>query len=122
MRQVTTSYRHGKLEEQVSQCFIALGSEPWNFGGERVGFDATAHRNAVAVVLACGLDPDTATRQEMNEKDYWLECLECSERGYNLGGQKVMNWQSTVRSALRTTAHISSVPRRHRWIIVASLT
>jgi hypothetical protein len=67
-----------------------MGSEPWNFSGRRM----TSHDSSPldTVVRACGLDPDVTTTQEMEDADFWVECVRCSGGQ----GQLVMRWKTAV--------------------------
>jgi hypothetical protein len=87
MRKLSSCYNDH--DDERSQHFLNMGSEPWNFTGKRMTFNVSSP--LVAVIRACGLDPDVTTTQEMEEADLWVECLRCSGNG-----QLVMGWKTAV--------------------------
>jgi hypothetical protein len=80
-------------EEQDTIHFAALDSVTWNFGGDRIKYHYMASRFAKKIVAACGLDPEEATAQDIDQKCCILECVSCSS---GIGSMLVMNWRKAV--------------------------
>jgi hypothetical protein len=71
-----------------------LRDEPWNRGGERVGYNARTEIVGRLVVESCGLDPDTTTAEAMDDLDARIECLTCISE---TSGRLIMGWRVAVR-------------------------
>ncbi|KAI5825570.1 hypothetical protein K523DRAFT_313134 [Schizophyllum commune Tattone D] len=80
-------------DDKRDELVYVMDETPWNFQGERVVFDAVAHKLARDVVHLAGLDPDKATRADMDARDAWFVCTGCSKRGY----RRVMQWYQAIR-------------------------
>lgn len=60
------------------------------------------HRWAVEVIKACGKDPMTTTREEMDRLDVRFWCETCCEP-YRGQRRQVIKWRDTVRYSIATT-------------------
>ncbi|KAL1716135.1 hypothetical protein EV715DRAFT_255460 [Schizophyllum commune] len=80
-------------DDKRDELVYVMDETPWNFQGERVVFDAVAHKLARDVVKLAGLDPEKATRGDMDARDAWFVCTGCSKRGY----RRVMQWYQAIR-------------------------
>ncbi|KAL1689051.1 hypothetical protein GGG16DRAFT_104022 [Schizophyllum commune] len=88
-------------DDKRDELVYVMDETPWNFQGERVVFDAVAHKLARDVVHLVGLDPDKATRADMDARDAWFVCTGCSKRGY----RRVMQWYQAIRHIRPATDH-----------------
>lgn len=89
-------YRTQLPDDASMVAFFLLRSMLWNTGGDRVGFSVEGSRNACAAVEACGLDPNVATVQDMDELDPLVECRSCKDLDDGKG-RLVMRWMRAVR-------------------------
>lgn len=70
------------------------GASPWSAHTLHLGL---WYKRAVAIIKACGQDPTTVTRLEMDALPVRLWCTCCSEH-YSLGDiRQVMTWRDAVR-------------------------
>jgi hypothetical protein len=91
------TWRNIDIDDSRSVLWKSLGDEPWNLGGDRIGFDKRVHPAAKQVMECCQQNPDTATGREMDELDPRLECSSCFDTG---SGRLVMGWRVAVRILL----------------------
>lgn len=77
---------------------VCSGSK-WSSGLLHIG---VLHRCAAEVIKACGKDPMTTTREEMDQLDvrFWCETCSAPSRGQQ---RQVMKWRDTVRCLIATT-------------------
>lgn len=79
---------------EVSVAQLILGTcVPWNLEGDRITYDEVASRNAKAVVVACGLDPQVATVGDLELLNPMIECSSCLDAEC---GRLVMHWMQAV--------------------------
>ncbi|KAH6918283.1 hypothetical protein BKA70DRAFT_1246765 [Coprinopsis sp. MPI-PUGE-AT-0042] len=67
----------------------------WNEGNDQVIFDVEASELVKTIISLCGMNPDTATVQEMDDCDARIECVRCQ----NLKGKHprlVMTWRHAI--------------------------
>lgn len=88
-------YTHGDECEFISTRMVAR-HEKWSC--QNLEFTDT-YAWAVEVITACGMDPNRATRQDMDALDVRLVCRDCplSSEDPNIDGRKVMTWRAAVR-------------------------
>ncbi|KAJ7104156.1 hypothetical protein B0H15DRAFT_11779 [Mycena belliarum] len=79
----------GDQDQPVKLC---LAEDFWN-ANQVIRFNVHAHENAKSVVLACGLDPEVTTADEMDEINPLLECLHCA---HGISGRLLMRWKQAV--------------------------
>ena len=72
---------------------------------------ATSHQSQtrrlaaiVEIVQMCGLDPKTATVEDMDKVDVRFQC-KCSHHRQQRGYMPIMNWRTAVRCLLHTHTH-----------------
>lgn len=87
------TWRNIDADDPRSILWQSLGDEPWNLGGDRVGFDKRVHSAARQIIEYCQQNPDTVTAREMDELDIRLECSSCSDV---VSGRLVMGWRQAV--------------------------
>jgi hypothetical protein len=85
------TWRHS--DDPRCALWCNLLDEPWNIGGEKIGIDNQAKPAGRLIVETCGLDPDTATAQEMDDLDPRLECVKCYSE---MSGRLIMGWKMAV--------------------------
>ena len=83
-------------QDELSDLYSTIGSQPWNFGGDRFGFCLGAYRAARTLVECSGRNPDTTTARELDEADLWVECIMCDENP-RITQRLVMSWRAAVR-------------------------
>jgi hypothetical protein len=68
-------------------------SRPWLCDARELSFDLEASEVAKTIVQVCGANPDETSAETMDNLDYRLECLKCSEPKK---GRLVMKWRMAV--------------------------
>ncbi|KIM79606.1 hypothetical protein PILCRDRAFT_549999 [Piloderma croceum F 1598] len=90
------SWRHREVNDPRYTLWGILTDVPWNLGGDIIGIKEGAKESGSLVVKSCGLDPDTASTQEMDNLDARFECESC----VNSSGRLIMEWRMAVQHGL----------------------
>ncbi|PPQ63621.1 hypothetical protein CVT24_004374 [Panaeolus cyanescens] len=80
------------VEELAARVFPSV---PFNSQGT-IAFNTTAHEIFRGLLETCGLDPNTTTCAEMDEKHPIIECLKCNQM---IEGRLIMRWSEAARHA-----------------------
>jgi len=86
------SWHNHDVDDPRSILWEILLDVPWNLGG-KVGVKVQGKVIASQIVQSCGLDPDTASSQEMDELDARFECVKCFS---DKSGRYIMGWRMAV--------------------------
>ncbi|KAJ8087898.1 hypothetical protein PM082_013449 [Marasmius tenuissimus] len=94
LRSLRFGYRNRGSD--VARLLKTLEAEPWNVDGDRVRYYQEAEQVATAIIRTCGLHPDVATPEDVDQLAPWLECPLCrSERG-----RAVFPWRKAILHGL----------------------
>jgi len=85
----------GKRPEQLNAMVEEanwFNAVPWNYGGNRVRFDADGFKRVKLILHVLGLDPATTTGEELDKGNYAIECVKCKRKDK----RHFMRWQKAV--------------------------
>ncbi|KAL0567953.1 hypothetical protein V5O48_014033 [Marasmius crinis-equi] len=94
MRTLRFGFRN--RDDDDAAIFKALDSEPWNVDGNRVGYYPDAEKVAIPIIRACGMHPDIATPEDLDQAAPWLECPLCR----SARGRVVFKWRKAILHGL----------------------
>ncbi|EPQ54810.1 hypothetical protein GLOTRDRAFT_139298 [Gloeophyllum trabeum ATCC 11539] len=94
----------GEKQSDLMLRWGTLEHEPWNYDGNGLLFADKASDLVKQLVESCGLDPDTTTREEMNERNDRFACMTCVTGGSR--PHTVMSWNTAVEHRLRDHAEL----------------
>ncbi|THU94670.1 hypothetical protein K435DRAFT_779323 [Dendrothele bispora CBS 962.96] len=73
--------------------YVECEADPWNKHPTRISFSPQYSMDLSSTMQACGLDPDTASREDVDSLDYViLECKSCSRPGRSTTERVFMRW------------------------------
>lgn len=93
------------LGMNTEPAYLFFTKKPWT---ANVHFSKAEHNIISEVVQLCGLDPLTATVDQMNQLDPVFECAVCRRPD---AGRQVMSWQGVVRFASIFLTNIVSLTK-----------
>ncbi|KAF7970227.1 hypothetical protein HWV62_24764 [Athelia sp. TMB] len=78
-----------------------LHAQPWSLGVGVLVYTDKLPEAVRCILVACGLDPDTTSSQDMDEHDFRFECENCSSI---TEGALLMNWSMAVEHSVQHQA------------------
>ncbi|RDB24270.1 hypothetical protein Hypma_008651 [Hypsizygus marmoreus] len=77
-------------------AFKDLECQPWDFEGNYIEFSPQWYMIARYILEACGLDPDTTTRQQVEDPTFFVECVGCNQKKISEEARTLMTWVSAM--------------------------
>lgn len=88
----TDYYYPREVDEDLSAVHSFLGRVYWN-NGNRISFDAQKITPLIEAIKLCGLDPKSATGEDMDKRNAIFECHSCNDARK---GRCTLTWKGVV--------------------------